>query len=75
MSLHYLLTVRVTFTMINTRTTRTIISTSSTTIIAKWEPKKCGRNTIGIYVQGSLYSTIFLLYSWGSLFGVPMKVP
>ena len=31
---------------------------------------------MGIYLPGSLlYSTIFLLYSWGSLFGVPGKVP
>ena len=31
------------------------------------------RNIIGIYLPGSLYSIIFLLYSSGSLFGVPMR--
>ena len=30
---------------------------------------------IGIYLPGSLYSILFLLYSWGSLFGVPSRVP
>ena len=30
---------------------------------------------MGIYLPGSLYSIIFLLYSWGSLFGVPSTVP
>ena len=33
------------------------------------------RYIIGIYLPGSLYSIIFLLYSWGSLFGVPSRVP
>ena len=28
-----------------------------------------------MYLPGSLYSIILLLYSWGSLFGVPIKVP
>ena len=44
-----------------------------------WEPKHrepqgYSRNIIGIYLRGSLYSIIFLLYSWGSLFGVPSEV-
>ena len=28
-----------------------------------------------MYLPGSLYSIIFLLYSWGSLFGVSSRVP
>ena len=28
-----------------------------------------------MYLPGSLYSMIFLLYSWGSLFGVSSRVP
>ena len=36
-------------------------------------PQEYGRNVIGTYLPGSLYSTIFLLYSWGSLFGVPIR--
>ena len=39
------------------------------------EPQEYNRNITGIYLPGSLYSIIFLLYSWGSLFGVPSKVP
>ena len=39
------------------------------------EPQECSRIIIGIYLPGSLYSIIFLLRSWGSLFGVPIKVP
>ena len=39
------------------------------------EPQEYSRYTIGIYLPGSLYSIIFLLYSWGSLFGVPSRVP
>ena len=39
------------------------------------EPQENGRNMIGIYLLGPLYSIIFLLYSWGSLFGVPIRVP
>ena len=39
------------------------------------EPKEYSRNIVGIYLPGSLYSIIFLLDSWGSLFGVPSKVP
>ena len=34
-----------------------------------WEPQEYSRNTIGMCLPGSLYS-IFLLYSWGSLFRV-----
>ena len=40
----------------------------------KREPQEYSRNMIGIYLPGSLYSIIFLLYSWGSLFGVPIEV-
>ena len=29
---------------------------------------------MGIYLPGSLYSVLFLLYSCGSLFGVPSRV-
>ena len=39
------------------------------------EPPEYSRNIIGIYLPGSLYSVKFLLYSWGSLFGVPIGVP
>ena len=39
------------------------------------EPQEYSRNIIGIYLPGSLYSFTFLLYSWGSLFGVPIRVP
>ena len=28
---------------------------------------------MGIYEPGFLYSIVFLLYSWGSLFGVPIR--
>ena len=38
------------------------------------EPQEYSRNIIGICPPGSFYSIIFLLYSWGSLFGVPIKV-
>ena len=37
------------------------------------EPQECSRYIIGIYLLESLYSIIFLLYSWGSLFGVPSR--
>ena len=40
-----------------------------------WEPQEYSRYIIGIYLPGSLYAIIFLLYSWGSLFGVPIRVP
>ena len=39
------------------------------------EPQEYSRNEIGICLPISLYSSIFLQYSWGSLFGVPSKVP
>ena len=39
------------------------------------EPQEYSRYIIAIYLPGSLYSIIFLLYSWGSLFGVPSRVP
>ena len=39
------------------------------------EPQENSRYIIGIYLPGSLYSIIFLLYSRGSLFGVPSRVP
>ena len=39
------------------------------------EPQEYSRSIIGIYLPGSSYSTKFLLYSWGSLFGVPIRVP
>ena len=39
------------------------------------EPQEYSRNIMGIYLLESLHSIIFLLYSWGSLFGVPSKVP
>ena len=39
------------------------------------EPQEYSRNVIGIYLPESLYSIIFLLYSWGSLFGFSSKVP
>ena len=41
----------------------------------KREPQEYSRNLIGIYLRGSFYSIKFLLYSWGSLFGVPIRVP
>ena len=40
-----------------------------------WEPQEYSRYIIGIYLPGSLYSIVFLLYSWGSQFGVPSRVP
>ena len=39
------------------------------------EPQEYSRYIIGIYLPGSLCSIIFLLYSWGSLFGAPSRVP
>ena len=39
------------------------------------EPQEYSRYILGIYLPGSLYSIIFLLNSWGSLFGVPSRVP
>ena len=37
------------------------------------EPQEYNRNLTGIYLPGSSYSIIFLLHSWGSLFGVPIR--
>ena len=39
------------------------------------EPQEYSRSITGIYLPGSSYSIIFLLYSWHSLFGVPIKNP
>ena len=39
------------------------------------EPQEYSRYMIGICLPESLYSIIFLLHSWGSLFGVPSRVP
>ena len=39
------------------------------------EAQEYSRYRIGIYLPGSLYSIMFLLYCWGSLFGVPSRVP
>ena len=37
------------------------------------EPQEDSRDVIGIYLPGSSYSVVFLLYSWRSLFGVPIR--
>ena len=37
------------------------------------EPQEYSRNRVGFYLPGYLYSTRFILYSWGSLFGVPIR--
>ena len=39
------------------------------------EPQECGRNIREHKDLGRYIPIIFLLYSWGSLFGVPSKVP
>ena len=39
------------------------------------ERKGYSSNITGIYIPESLYSIIFLLHSWGSLFEIPIKVP
>ena len=39
------------------------------------EPQEYSRYIIGIYLPEALYSIIFLLFSWASLFGVPSRVP
>ena len=39
------------------------------------EPQEYSKHIVGIYLPGSLYSIIFLPYSWGSPFGVPSRVP
>ena len=38
------------------------------------EPPKQSRNMMGMYLSAS-FPIIFLPYSWGSLFGVPIRVP
>ena len=38
-------------------------------------PQEYSRHIVGVYLPGSLYSFLFLLFSWGFLFGVPSKVP
>ena len=37
------------------------------------EPQEYSRNITGMYPPGSLFSVIFLLSSWGSLFGFPVQ--
>ena len=39
------------------------------------EPQEFSRNIIDYKDAGRYIPIIFLLYSWGSLFGVPSKVP
>ena len=39
------------------------------------EPQEYNRNIIEHKDPGRYIPIIFLLYSWGSLFGVPIKVP
>ena len=39
------------------------------------KPQEYGTNIIGMYLPGYLDSIRFLLYSWGSLAGVNIKVP
>ena len=39
------------------------------------EPEEYSRNIIEDEGPGSYIPIMFLLYSWGSLFGVPIKVP
>ena len=42
------------------------------------EPRECSKNIIGVEFKDfyrSIPIIIFRLYSWGSLFGVPSKVP
>ena len=39
------------------------------------EPQEYGRNLIEYNGPGRYIPIIFLLYSWGSLFGVPIRVP
>ena len=43
--------------------------------IPRREPQEYSGNIVAMYLPGSLHSIIFLLYSWGSLSGVPIKVP
>ena len=39
------------------------------------EPQEYSRNIMEYKDPGRYFPIIFLLYSWGSLFGVPSKVP
>ena len=39
------------------------------------EPQACSRNVIGYKDPGSYIPIMLLPHSWGSLFGVPSKVP
>ena len=39
------------------------------------EPQQCGRKIIEYMDPAGYIPIIFLLYSWGSLFGAPIKVP
>ena len=39
------------------------------------EPQEYSRNIIEFQDLGKYIPIIFVLYSWGSLFGVPLKVP
>ena len=39
------------------------------------EPQEYSRNLIEYKDPGRYIPIIFLLYSWGSLFGVPIRVP
>ena len=58
-----------------TRPTSRIFSKRTLLGTPNREPQEYSRYIIGIYLPGSLYSIIFLLYSWGSRFGVPSRVP
>ena len=41
-----------------------------------WRGNTPGTDRVGIYLPGSWYSySLFPLYSWGSLFGVPSSLP
>ena len=40
-----------------------------------WEPQEYSRNIMEYQDPGRYIHIIFLLYSWGSLFGVPILVP
>ena len=39
------------------------------------EPQEYSRNLVEYKDPGKYIPIIFLLYSWGSLFGVPIRVP
>ena len=38
---------------------------------SKWEPQECSRNIVEYKDPGRYIPIMFLLYSWGSLFGGP----